>query len=64
SNTYSDIRFCEDVIDALGKVPQVNVLVDGAYYSYEMDQKGQKTRDYVKIKSISRKSTSTGEITI
>lgn len=41
-NTYSDIRFCEDVIDALGKVPQVNVLVDGAYYSYEMDQKAKK----------------------
>ena len=41
-NTYSDIRFCEDVIDALGKVPEVNVLVDGAYYSYEMDQKAKK----------------------
>ncbi|WP_054744166.1 hypothetical protein [Cellulosilyticum ruminicola] len=41
-NTYSDIRFCEDVIDALGEVPEVNILIDGAYYSYKMNQKAKK----------------------
>ena len=41
-NTYSDIKFCEDLIDNLGEVPEVNVLVDGAYYSYEIDQKAKK----------------------
>ena len=41
-NTYSDIKFCEELIDTLGEVSEVNVLVDGAYYSYEMDEKAKK----------------------
>ncbi|WP_054744120.1 hypothetical protein [Cellulosilyticum ruminicola] len=36
------------MIDALGKVPQVNVLVGGAYYSYEMDQTAKKQGSILK----------------
>ena len=41
-NTYSDVKFCEDLIDTLGETSDVNVLVDGAYYSYELDEKAKK----------------------
>ncbi len=41
-NTYSDIQFCEDLIDELGQVQGINVLTDGAYYSYELDQKAKR----------------------
>lgn len=41
-NTYSDIKFCEELIDTLGEANGINVLTDGAYYSYEMEQKAKK----------------------
>ena len=41
-NTYSDSKFCEDLLDTLGEAEGVNVLTDGAYYSYELDKKAKK----------------------
>ena len=40
-NTYSDIKFSEDVIDKLDNCQGINVLVDGAYYSHEINEKAK-----------------------
>ncbi len=40
-NTYSDSKFCDDILDKLGKQDEVKILVDGAYYSYDLDQKAK-----------------------
>lgn len=41
-NTYADTKFCEDVLDKLENTEDVNILVDGAYYSYELSEKAKK----------------------
>lgn len=40
-NTYSDIKFSEDVIDKLDNCQGINILVDGAYYSHEINEKAK-----------------------
>lgn len=41
-NIYSDVKFCEDILHKLGEVQGVNILTDGAYYSYELGQRAKK----------------------
>lgn len=40
-NTYADIKFSEDVIETLKDPEGTTVLVDGAYYSYEINEKAK-----------------------
>ena len=40
-NIYADIKFSEDVIDTLKAPEGTTVLVDGAYYSYEINEKAK-----------------------
>lgn len=40
-NTYSDIKFSEDLIDTLDNCEGTSILVDGAYYSHEMNEKAK-----------------------
>lgn len=40
-NTYADIQFSQDLIDTLNHCEGTNVLVDGAYYSYEVNEKAK-----------------------